>query len=40
MGGGKRRGTTEGKDKMGGWECLDMPGEYIIALQSRVCDKL
>lgn len=35
-------GTTEGKDKMGGWVCVDMPGEYITALHSSTapCDKL
>lgn len=34
-------GMTEGKDKMGGWVCVDMPGEYIITLQSSTrCDKL
>lgn len=38
---GARGGTTEGKDKMGGWVRVDMPGEYIIALQtSTVWDKL
>lgn len=38
---GVRGGTAEGKDKMGGWVCVDMPGEYIIALQSStVYDEL
>lgn len=34
MRGRGRGGTTEGKDKMGGWVCVDMTGEYIIPLQS------
>lgn len=35
-------GAAEGKDKMGGWGRVDMPGEYIIALQSSTVprDKL
>ncbi len=30
---GGDQSKMEGKDRMGGWGCVDMHGEYIISLQ-------